>query len=874
MKSLLFATCTLLFFLTCTALSSAGQVVPIFISGEFNNTSVDDFFKRIKAEHNVRFSYDAEAMQKIRVNQTFEGIELEVALMNIFEKESYGFRKIGETYVIVPLRETSDKKQNESFTLSGTVQDADSGEPLPYVNIIVRGTKRFASADNKGDFTLNDIPSDTVLLTFSYVGYERKSLRVRQIMRQRDGVVLLNVSKFILPEAIVEANGLSPVSSSSQPGLVVINPQVLGSLNGPGEPDIFRTAQLIPGVNATNELSNGLIIRGSPGDQSLIRIDGFTIYHMDHFFGVISAINPLAVKNIRVQKGAVESRMASRIGGLVDITAKEGNRYDPGGKIVLSPLSVSGYLETPLSPSNNASLMIAARRSTTDIWNSPTYKELFSTIYNANIISSDFTSPTENAEYIFSDIISKATWRPTNKDVLFISGYASNDQLGITYSAVDNAARFAYKYFDDSQWGNRGLGAGWSRQFSQQWNQEMSVGWSQYSSDLNAVDTVQDLRFQDFERSFREDYNTLRDLSARYELSYNKNQHKYFAGIISNQVNIERFGSDFLPDSSLTAQASWTAMFAQWSGEAENLKWNAGVRNAYYSANQKFYPEWSFQLTWGKPDSINFKASVNRIHQYVHRLRQQSLFLNQPDTWTLSGWNEVPIEVSDQFILGVLVPIEDWTLDIEGFLKMNNGVALDVTQWYWRGEQENDVIAGEGRNVGVDIFLKREKARSDFWISYSLSNSTLSFDALDLTNKLVQGFEHQHEVKIYYEWKWKKWNVWSTWVYGSGRPFTPLLGETTVNTVNGGQLTVPVFGDINSGRIIPYHRLDAGVSYKVTKGEHMWNFILNFTNVYNRNNIRDIQYLTFMNESGTAALMQRNIAMIGFIPSLQIGFEF
>lgn len=851
-----------------------GQKAPLLISGDFSNSSVDDFFKRLKSEYNIRFSYDAEAMKAISVKQVFNNQELESVLVDIFENKKFGFRKIGETYVIVPLRDEQAAPFTNSITLSGTVQDAESGEPLPYVNILVRGTKRYASADSKGDFIINDISSDTVLVTFTYVGYERKSLRVKQIMRQRDGVVLMNVSKSTLPEAIVVANGLSPVSSSAQAGLVVINPQVLGSLNGPGEPDIFRTAQLIPGVNATNELSNGLIIRGSPGDQSLIRIDGFTIYHMDHFFGVISAINPLAVKNIRVHKGGVESRLPSRIGGLVDITAKEGNRYDPGGKIVMSPLSVSGYLETPLSPSNKASLMIAARRSTTDLWNSPTYNELFSTIYNSNIISTENDSPTESARYVFSDVISKITWRPTPQDVIFLSGYASNDELGISYSAVDNAARFAYKYFDDSQWGNRGVGAGWSRTFSQQWNQELSLGWSQYSSDLNAVDTLEDLRFQDFQRSFREDYNTLRDLSARFQLGYNKNQSKFYGGLIANQVDIDRVGTDFLPDSSLNAGATWVSIFAEWAGEKDDLKWNAGIRNAYYSANNNFYPEWSLNATWGKPDSVNFKASVSRVHQYVHRLRQQSLFLNQPDTWTLSTWNNVPVQVSDQFILGVIVPIGDWALDIEGFLKNNRGVALDVTQWYWRGEQQNNVISGSGRNIGIDFFIKREKARSDFWISYTLANSTMSFEELDLANKLVQGFEHQHEAKVYYEWKWKKWNVWTTWVYGSGRPFTPLLGETTVSTVNGTQLTVPIFGEINSGRIIPYHRLDAGVGYTTTSNKNTWSFILNFTNVYNRTNVRDIQYLNLIGAAGQMALMERSIAMIGFIPSLQIGFEF
>lgn len=876
MKSFLFALAVTSLLLYAPSVIAQEQSVPVLISGEFNDVGADEFFQFVRTQYQVRFSYDAGAMKEIRVNRVFAGEELESCLFHILEEKGYTFRKVGATYLIVPLRDSHERPDQGGMeiTLSGVVQDAESGEPLPYANIFLKGTKRSFTSDYRGEFIIDQIPSDTAMLTFSYVGYERKTVRIKTILRERDGVVQLRITRNILPEAIVEGKGLSPVTSGDQPGLIVINPQSLGSVNGPGEPDIFRTAQLIPGVNATNEMSNGLIIRGSPGDQSLIQIDGFTVYHMDHFFGVISAINPLAVKNIRVQKGGVEVRNASRIGGLVDITAKEGNRYQAGGKLVAGPLSLSGYLETPLNAGNNMSLMIAARRSTTDFWNSPTYNELFKTIYNASIRSEQSTSPGDEAEYLFSDVISKITWRPSVNDVLFVSGYTSRDQLGIAYDAMDNAGAYSYKYYDDSEWGNRGAGVGWSHKYSERWKQDVTAGWSKYASDLNAVDTLIDLRFQDVQRFYREDNNTLIDMNTRYQLEHVRSNHTFYAGAMVNSVDIQRSGSETGVNSASHSRATWSSAFAQWKSSRNDFRWNAGLRSAFYTGTKQWYPEWSVSMIWGKPDSISFKASVARVHQFVHRLRQQSLFLNQPDTWMLGGVQNIPVLAGDQFILGVWVPLVDWQLDIEGYVKKNRGVAMDIGQWYWQEDNTSQVATGTGSTIGFDIFLKRERTKSDFWISYSLANSGMQFSALDLSNNLVPGYEHLHEVKVYYEWKWKRWNIWATWVYGSGRPYTPLLGETSVETVNGSIVQTPVYGELNSARLKPYHRLDAGAGYRIEHDRHSWNFVVNLTNVYNRVNIRDIQYLSYLRGDGTYTVTGRNIEMIGFIPSFQIAYSF
>ena len=54
------------------------------------------------------------------------------------------------------------------------------------------------------------------------------------------------------------------------------------------EPDVFRTLQMLPGVQTSSDLSSALYVRGSTPDQNLIMLDGIAIYNPFHLFGIFS----------------------------------------------------------------------------------------------------------------------------------------------------------------------------------------------------------------------------------------------------------------------------------------------------------------------------------------------------------------------------------------------------------------------------------------------------------------------------------------------------------------------------------------------------------------------------------------------------------
>src|SRR4030042_3512567 len=60
--------------------------------------------------------------------------------------------------------------------IQGRVTDAATGEPIPYVNVIVTGTQVGTSTDENGDFFILNIVPGTYALEISCVGFQTQKI--------------------------------------------------------------------------------------------------------------------------------------------------------------------------------------------------------------------------------------------------------------------------------------------------------------------------------------------------------------------------------------------------------------------------------------------------------------------------------------------------------------------------------------------------------------------------------------------------------------------------------------------------------------------------------------------------------------------------
>ena len=398
--------------------------------------------------------------------------------------------------------------------LVGTVRDSVSNEVLPNVLVSVDDHAFRVFTNEFGRFVLIGLPAATErVLRVEHLGYE-----TREIALDADAGRELTVQ--LVPRAI-EIDGVTVtattatdiVAQGEAAGQIALSPQRLGTLPSLEETDVFRTLQLLPGVSGTNDATSGLFVRGGTPDENLVLLDGMTVYHVDHFFGVFSAFNSDAVQDVRLFKGGFPAQYGGRMSSVVEMVGKSGHPEEfrmSGGVNLLSARAVG---EVPLG--GKGSWLISARRSYTDLIRTGLYDEIFGTLEGADDSGTGapgsaggpgrglpggfgrFGNVQQQAfepDFYFYDLNSKLTFLPTSEDVLTISVYAGEDRLdkstvGQEVTTRTGDTRLTPDRADLSNWGNRGVSGRWARQWGSRLATDALLAYSQYFSEA-AVDVA------------------------------------------------------------------------------------------------------------------------------------------------------------------------------------------------------------------------------------------------------------------------------------------------------------------------------------------------------------------------------------------------
>ncbi|MBY5957198.1 TonB-dependent receptor [Membranicola marinus] len=206
-----------------------------------------------------------------------------------------------------------------AFSISGTVTD-ESGEPLIGVNVQVRGTNKGTSTDFEGNFTLEDIDENSVLMV-SYIGYQTQEIPVA-------GQTFLTISMTsdsqLLDEVVVVGYGTQKKTSltsavSSMEGKEVNSIPVTDLSNAIGgrlSGIIVKQASGEPGLDGSNIYVRGISTIGST--QPLLIVDGIPRNFQN--------LDPSTIETFTVLKdaAAVAPYGVAGANGVILVTTKKG----------------------------------------------------------------------------------------------------------------------------------------------------------------------------------------------------------------------------------------------------------------------------------------------------------------------------------------------------------------------------------------------------------------------------------------------------------------------------------------------------------------------------------------------------------------------
>ncbi|HLR37978.1 MAG TPA: SusC/RagA family TonB-linked outer membrane protein, partial [Chitinophagaceae bacterium] len=211
----------------------------------------------------------------------------------------------------------------QTKTLTGSVTDAQSGESLPGVTVVVKGTQNGTQTDAKGEFVLEGVSKENVSLVFSYVGYQKQTVPARPGKPVR---VALEIKTNSLDEVV--AIGYGTTTRESLTGSV-------SSITGEDLKDIpvATVAEALAGRLAGVQVQK---TQGSPGADVEIRVRGGNSITQDNaplfivdgieMDNALSILSPSEIKSIDVLKDAASTAIYGSRGsnGVVLITTKSG----------------------------------------------------------------------------------------------------------------------------------------------------------------------------------------------------------------------------------------------------------------------------------------------------------------------------------------------------------------------------------------------------------------------------------------------------------------------------------------------------------------------------------------------------------------------
>ncbi|WP_372936254.1 SusC/RagA family TonB-linked outer membrane protein, partial [Mariniphaga sediminis] len=292
---------------------------------KMKNCKIADVFDAIEQQSDFYFFYSRDNFDDNRlVSVDIEGKTVEKILDEIFEDQAISYEIVNKNILIKTTNKfpaTSDLQQK---TVSGTVSDK-SGQPLPGVTVIIKGTSQGTVTDADGKYSLSNIPEDATLV-FSFVGMKPQEIIVGN---QTSIDISMEVDAIGLEEVV--AIGYGTMKKSDLTGSVV-SADIEAFRESPNV-NIMQSLQgSVPGIQIGQVDQAGeepsIQIRGvntlSGNKNPLIVVDGI-IYR-----GRIGDLNPSDIQSIEILKDASSKAIygSQAANGVILITTKSGKKSD------------------------------------------------------------------------------------------------------------------------------------------------------------------------------------------------------------------------------------------------------------------------------------------------------------------------------------------------------------------------------------------------------------------------------------------------------------------------------------------------------------------------------------------------------------------
>jgi len=206
-------------------------------------------------------------------------------------------------------------------TISGTITD-EKNNIISAVNISILNQSNGTTSDENGNYILSIPTNRSVIVNFSFIGYEIEKIRLPSLKRDQNYKldIRLKSSTTLLEDIIItDKQSRKESFNKIKPRHVSIIPGSLGGVEA-----ILKT---LPGVSSANELSAQYSVRGGNFDENLVYVNGIEVYRPFLIRSGqqegLSFVNTDMVSNILFSAGGFEAKYGDKMSSVLDIRYKK-----------------------------------------------------------------------------------------------------------------------------------------------------------------------------------------------------------------------------------------------------------------------------------------------------------------------------------------------------------------------------------------------------------------------------------------------------------------------------------------------------------------------------------------------------------------------
>ncbi|HKE58903.1 MAG TPA: TonB-dependent receptor [Pyrinomonadaceae bacterium] len=705
--------------------------------------------------------------------------------------------------------QTTSETQKGRASLRGRVVDARTGEAIAKVKVIA-GEEQ-ASTDDKGEFSLLNLPSGQVDLYITTVNYGlvKKSITLKegenselQIVLNEDAAALTeSVSVTVDPFEGTETN-----AGSEQR----LNKRELQALSNILINDPIRAAQALPGAANTDDYRSEFSVRGAAFDRVGLYVDGVLTENFVHTIqggyldtGSVSVINADTVSTVSLFGGAFPVKYGYRSAATLDVTTRDGNRLKPTGRLTAALSGVAGVVDGPFANKRGAYLF-AVRKSYVGY--------LVRALNDRN----HFTNNPPILDLV--DFQGKGIYDVTKKNQIGFS---------LIYGGLDfDRNRDRESLFENAVFRgttrNLLLNGHWSYTPNPQvfW-QTRAFGLRTTFNNLNRDEAVLD-------KGHRTQYGVRSDINFQL-----RREHRVEAGLYVRRIGIDSLSqSFFFADvfASLRFQQHGVeqAYYAQdtWTNERHGFSLTGGARVEHSGLTNQTFLSPRGALGWAIDKNWQVRLAAGRYYQFPDlelmfgRLGNPNLQAERSTQYNASverlfgGRMRVLAEVYDREEAGLFFSLFEPRLE---------GGRVTFAEFPFQNS-----LRGHAR--GVELTLQRRSANKlAGWVSYAYSRTRLADSQTGL--QFVSDTDQRHTVNVFGNYRFTEtWNLSGEWRYGSGQPIPGFF-----QSEGSGYL---LSAERNLARVPDYSRVDVRLSKAFLFRRWKLTVTGEVINLFNQNNVR------------------------------------